>query len=400
MNYLVQLVLILLLTKIGAHLSNRLNFPSVIGELLIGVIAGPAILHLLTPDTFTHYFAEIGVIVLMFIAGLEGNLGLLMQYWKPALTVAMLGVVVPTGSAALLCVYVFHFSWATALFLGLILSATSVSITVQVLKEMNRMNTREGAIILGAAVADDIICVVLLGICVSLFGSGAVAQHQSTWGIIWPKVLFFILMLILGKWLVPRFISFFRKLNASENETTAAMILCFGFAAIAVSLGMSDVLGAYFAGLAISETKFKESLALKVEPIGYAIFIPVFFVSIGLNISFRGMSKDVFFIIALIIIAILGKQVGGAIGGKLFGLNWDEANIVGAGMVSRGEMALVVANVALTAHLIDQNHYTAMIIVTVITTLVAPLILKLFIQRTTKRQQIASDTTKINEVES
>lgn len=384
MNYLLQLVIILLLTKLGAHLSNRLNFPSVIGELLVGVLAGPAVLHILIPDTFTHYFAEIGVIVLMFIAGLEGNLGLLVKYWKPALTVATMGVVLPTASAALLCVYGFGFSWATGLFLGLVLSATSVSITVQVLKEMDRMNTREGAIILGAAVADDIICVILLGICVSLFGSGAAAQNQSLWDLAWPKVLFFILMLALGKWFVPRFIHLFEKLNASENETTAAMILCFGFAAIAVLLGMSDVLGAYFAGLAISETKYKEALALKVEPIGYAIFIPVFFVSIGLNISFKGMGQDIIFIVLLIIIAILGKQLGGAIGAKCFGLTWDEANIVGAGMVSRGEMALVVANVALTAHLIDKNHYTAMIVVTVVTTLIAPLILKLFIQRTTK----------------
>ncbi|MFD1671842.1 cation:proton antiporter [Agrilactobacillus yilanensis] len=396
MNYLLQLVIILLLTKLGAHLSNRLNFPSVIGELLVGVIAGPAVLHILTPDTFTHYFSEIGVIVLMFIAGLEGNLSLLMKYWKPALTVATLGVIFPTMSAALLCVYVFDFAWSTALFLGLILSATSVSITVQVLKEMGRMNTREGAIILGAAVADDIMCVILLGICVSLFGSGAAAQQQSAWGMAWPKILFFILMLALGKWFVPRFISFFNKLNASENETTAAMILCFGFAAIAVLLGMSDVLGAYFAGLAISETKFKESLALKVEPIGYAIFIPVFFVSIGLNITFKGMQNDIIFIILLIIIAVLGKQVGGAIGAKFFGLTWDESNVVGAGMVSRGEMALVVANVALTANLIDKNHYTAMIVVTVITTLIAPLILKLFIQRTVKHGEKQS-TTEIND---
>lgn len=401
MSYLVQLVLILLLTKLGAHLSNTLNFPSVIGELLVGVLAGPAVLHLLTPGTFTHYFAEIGVIVLMFIAGLEGNLGLLMRYWKPALTVATLGVIFPTLSAAALCVWGFGFSWPTAMFIGLVLSATSVSITVQVLKEMNHMNTREGAIILGAAVADDIMCVILLGICVSLFGTGAAAQSQSVWALALPKILFFILMLVLGKWFVPYFLRFFDKLNASENVATAALILCFGFAALAVSLGMSDVLGAYFAGLAISETSFKEKLALKIEPIGYAVFIPVFFVSIGLNITFKGMQHDLLFIVLLIIIAIIGKQFGGALGAHLFGLNLNEANIVGAGMVSRGEMALVVANVALSAHLIDQNHYTAMIVVTVITTLIAPLVLKLFIQRAQKEHsEVKQGRTKIDEVKS
>ncbi|MDC4186811.1 cation:proton antiporter [Loigolactobacillus coryniformis] len=397
MTYLMQLVIILLLTKLGAHLSNLFKFPSVIGELLVGVLAGPAVLHLLAPTTFIHYFAELGVIILMFIAGLEGDLNLLMRYWRPALTVATLGVILPTFSAAALCVFIFNFQWMTAIFIGLVLSATSVSISVQVLKEMGRLNSREGAIILGSAVADDIMCVILLGICVGLFGHTTAEQPLSL--MLLTKLLFFIAMFILGKWFVPLFLRFFSKLTASENETTAAIILCCAFAALAVALGMSDVLGAYFAGLAISETEFKENLALKIEPIGYAVFIPVFFVSIGLNISFSGMQHDLGFISALVIIAILGKQLGGALGARLFHLNWSAANVVGAGMISRGEMALVVANVALSARLIDQNHYTAMIVVTVVTTIIAPFILKLFIQQT-NTQATHQRAVKINEVKS
>ncbi|MDE6376803.1 MAG: cation:proton antiporter, partial [Ligilactobacillus sp.] len=242
MSYLLQLVIILLLTKLGAHLSNIFNFPSVIGELLVGVLAGPAVLNLLVPTTFTHYFAELGVIVLMFIAGLEGDLKALIHYWKPSLTVAILGVIVPTASAFLLCYYVFGFSAKTAIFLGLILSATSVSITVQVLREMQRLNSPEGSMILGAAVADDIICVILLGICVSLFGTTADLKRPIPL-MLFLMLLFFALALILGKWFVPKFLSIFSRLNASENETTAALVLCFGFAFLAVSLGMSDVLG-------------------------------------------------------------------------------------------------------------------------------------------------------------
>lgn len=381
MSYLIQLFIVLLLTKIGSHLSNILKFPSVIGELLVGIVAGPAVLHLLSPTTFIHYFSELGVIILMFIAGLEGNLEMLMKYWKPSLIVAVLGVIVPTGSAALLCSLFFSFSWETSLFIGLVLSATSVSITVQVLREMGRMDSKEGAMILGAAVADDILCVILLGLSISFIGSRGTTGLDLI-GLIGPKVLFFVIAFVLGKWFVPRFLEIFSKLSASENETTAALILCFGFAAIAVLMDMSDVLGAYFAGLAISETKFKEKLSLKIEPIGYAVFIPVFFVSIGLSISFKGMQNDILFIVLLIIIAILGKQIGCGFGAKMFGLTWNEANIVGAGMVSRGEMALVVANVALNAGVIDASHYTAMIVVTVITTLIAPVILKIYIQRT------------------
>lgn len=385
MTYLVQLFLILLLTKIAAHFSIKAKMPSVIGSLLVGIIIGPAILNWIHPTTFINYFSQLGVIVLMFIAGLEGDLRLLIKYWAPALTVATLGVIFPTGTAYLLCHYCFGYSVQASIFMGLVLSATSVSITIQVLKEMGRLNTREGAIICGAAVADDIICVILLGICSSIYGGSG--QNSSIIKMIIPMILFFVIVLLIGKYIVPKFLDLFSDLNAIESDTAGAMILCFGAAALAVAMGMSDVLGAYFAGLAISETDYSDRLSTKIEPIGYAVFIPVFFVSIGLQISFAGMGKDLLFIVLLIIVAILGKQIGCGVGAKMFNLNWTEANIVGAGMVSRGEMALVVANVAIQSHLIDQNHYTAMIVVTVITTLIAPLILKLFIQKSQKTKE-------------
>lgn len=382
MTYLAELCVILLLTKIAAHYSVKLKMPSVIGELLVGIVIGPAMLNWIHPTTFINYFSELGVIVLMFIAGLEGDLKLLIKYWAPALTVATLGVIVPTGTAFLLCHNLFNFSVKASVFMGLVLSATSVSITIQVLKEMHRLNTRAGAIICGAAVADDIICVILLGIASSVYGT---SQHESIWWMVLKMFLFFVIVLLIGKFIVPKFLSIFQDLNATESDTAGAMILCFGTAALAVMMGMSDVLGAYFAGLAISETDFEDHLEDKIEPIGYAVFIPVFFVSIGLQISFKGMQNDILFIILLIITAILGKQIGCGLAAKMFHLSWTESNVVGAGMVSRGEMALVVANVALSSHLIDQNHYTAMILVTVITTLVAPLILKLFILKSNKK---------------
>ncbi len=382
MTYLAELFVILLLTKIAAHYSVKLKMPSVIGELLVGIVIGPAMLNWIHPTTFINYFSELGVIVLMFIAGLEGDLKLLIKYWAPALTVATLGVIVPTGTAFLLCHNLFNFSVKASVFMGLVLSATSVSITIQVLKEMHRLNTRAGAIICGAAVADDIICVILLGIASSIYGT---SQHESIWLMVLKMFLFFVIVLLIGKFIVPKFLSIFQDLNATESDTAGAMILCFGTAALAVMMGMSDVLGAYFAGLAISETDFEDHLEDKIEPIGYAVFIPVFFVSIGLQISFKGMQNDIIFIILLIITAILGKQIGCGLAAKMLHLSWTESNVVGAGMVSRGEMALVVANVALSSHLIDQNHYTAMILVTVITTLVAPLILKLFILKSNKK---------------
>lgn len=387
MNYLVQLFLILLLVTLSTHLANWLKMPGVIGALLIGVIVGPAILNFMQPTTFTHYFSEIGVIVLMFTAGLEGDLGLLLKYWKPSLVVATLGVIFPTGTAFLLCHSLFGYSVKASLFMGLVLSATSVSITVQVLKELNYLNTSAGAVILGAAVADDIICVILLGIATGIY-TGA---KESPFQMIVPKILFFVIVWVFGRWVVPWFLTRFKDLNSTESLTAGAMILCFGGAAMAVAMGMSDVLGSYFAGLAISQTPYAKPLASKVEPIGYAVFIPAFFISIGLDVKFAGMSHDLLFIVLLIITAILGKQIGCGLGARIFGLSLNQCNIVGAGMVSRGEMALVVANVALASHVINTNHYTAMVVVTVITTILAPFILKFFIVRNQK-----VDTEKSN----
>ena len=252
---------------------------------------------------------------------------------------------------------------------------------------MGYSNTRESQIILGAAVADDIICIILLGISVQLVGQhSASSLSGKVLSMIVPQILFFIIVLLIGRYIVPRFLQIFDKMGISESLPTAALIICFGFAWIAVKCGMSDVLGAYCAGLAISQTKYEEALAPKIEPIGYAIFTPVFFISIGLEVTFHGIGNDVLFIICLIVIAVLGKQLGCGIGAKLFHLNWEEANIVGAGMVSRGEMALVVIKVALSAGLIDKSYFTALILVTVITTLLAPLLLKIFIQRNVNSQ--------------
>ncbi|KRL60844.1 cation:proton antiporter [Latilactobacillus fuchuensis] len=378
MDFLITLTLIILLTKLFSHIFAKFNLPTVIGELLVGIIFGPALLNLIHTDNFVTLFAQIGVILLMFIAGIEGDLTQLMKYWKPSLVVAIMGVIFPTIGAFIVCVLMFHFQISTALFIGLILSATSVSISIQVLKEMNYLDSKEGMVILGAAVADDIICVILLGIASSVF-AGPHSNSLNLIGLILPKLLFFVLAFVFGKWLVPPILSLSKHLIATENLSGIAIVLCLAFASLATYLGMSDVLGAYFIGLAISQTKYKAELSAKIEAIGYSTFIPVFFVSIGLNVKLAHLSTNLPFILITIIIALIGKQLGGWLGARLCGFSSESGNIIGAGMVSRGEMALVVAQVSINAHLIDQSHYTAMIIVTVVTTLIAPLLLKIFI---------------------
>ena len=385
MEFLGTLCLVLITTSLAGHFSRRIGVPAVIGQLLVGILIGPAVLGWVHNNAFMHTFSEIGVIILMFIAGLESDLGMLKKYFKPALAVAFSGVVFPV-----VLIYffgkLFHFSFEQAIFLGVTFSATSVSISVEVLKELKRLKSKEGTTILGAAVIDDIISVIILSVLVSMFSNVAKAQggHHSSnlWMSFLLDALYFVMIFFLFEWIAPKMMRLGEHLKVASSVTLMSIVLCLGMAWLAEQVGLSDVVGAFFAGVAIAQTPYKQEVDSNIEPIGYAVFIPVFFVSIGLSISFKGMQNDILFIVLLIIIAILGKQIGCGFGAKMFGLTWNEANIVGAGMVSRGEMALVVANVALNAGVIDASHYTAMIVVTVITTLIAPVILKIYIQRT------------------
>lgn len=227
MSFLLQLIIILLATRVASWLAQRISLPSVIGELLVGIILGPLILDLLKPNLFIHYFAEVGVILLMFLTGLESELTQLLKLWKPAISVAVLGVILPVVSSIWSCSVIFHLHWAAALFVGLVLSATSVSISVQVLREFNWLNTKAGIVILGAAVADDIICVTLLGVCVSLMnnGSGTIALLK----LLSLPLLFIGLIAVINK-ILPQLIHYGQKLWAAELFLPLALIMCFGLA--------------------------------------------------------------------------------------------------------------------------------------------------------------------------
>lgn len=374
MAFLGSLCLILVFTKVAGHLCNRIGVPAVIGELLVGIILGPAILGWIQPDAFIHYFAEIGVVILMFIAGLESDLALLRKYWKPALSVALLGIVFPMvfgfGMGEL-----FGMAFQSSIFLGVLFSATSVSISVQVLKDLNKVDSKEGATILGAAVVDDIVVVILLGVLVSLFNTGG-GDSQPLPFMLMKKVIFFIVIFVLARWLVPMLMKISSKMLTIEAETAMALIICLAFSYFADFMGMGSIIGAFFAGIAISQTPYKHKIEKKIEPIGYAVFIPVFFVSIGLNMDFSGFGEQWLFILLLTVVAVLTKQFGGAVGARVTGFNWKSAAVIGAGMVSRGEMALIIAKLGLESNLLTEEFYSSIIVVIIATTVIAPFILK------------------------
>ncbi|WP_262316494.1 cation:proton antiporter [Lacticaseibacillus parakribbianus] len=373
------LALILLVTLALSQLSLKLGVPAVIGQLAAGLILGPAALGWVSTTPSVATFAEIGVIVLMFIAGLESDLSMLRRYLRPGVWVAVIGVVVPV-----VVIYLFAtlwgFSLVAATFLGITFAATSVSISVEVLKELGALDGRSGATILGAVVVDDILTVIVLSVAVAMFGEGESVSAWPLWVTLLLQVAYFGVIYLVVRWLAPYVMHLGERLLPTASVTITSLLLCLGLSYLADWFGLSAVIGAFFAGIAVGQTPYRQTVDRSLEAIGYAVFIPVFFVSIGLNMRLAGLGQDVWFILALTLLALLTKWLGCGAGAKLAGLDWADANVVGAGMVSRGEMALIVAQIGFDAHLLHRDFYSAVILVIILTTLIAPFMLKIALQ--------------------
>ncbi|GKQ43417.1 sodium:proton antiporter [Companilactobacillus sp. RD055328] len=373
METLIPIIIILIASLLISHIFNKIGVPAVLGILVLGVILGPGVTNIIKPTHLIEVFAEIGVILLMFIAGLESDLKLLKKYFRPSMIVAILGVVIPLGSVFIFN-YFFGFSLKENIFVAIVFAATSVSISVEVLKSLNYLSTIAATTILGAAVADDIMAIFLLSVM-----TGSLTGTLSVTGMI-IMVLSWVVFFVLSYFAIVKLIPYLNhvgsKMIASQSTIITALSICFLMAFLADWVRLDAVLGAFLAGIAYSEVKNKEEINNSIQTIGYSIFIPIFFVSIGLNISFDSLGKDLFLIISLTVIGILGKLLGSGFGAKLSGFSLDDSYIIGSGMISRGEMALIIAQAGFSANLMSREYYSAIIFAVVLTTLLAPLILR------------------------
>ncbi|MBK5346668.1 cation:proton antiporter [Bacillus sp. TH44] len=370
-EFFFQIALILLSTKLAGDLSVRLGQPSVLGKLIVGIVIGPAIFGWIENSELLTQLSNVGVILLMFMAGLETDLEELNANRNSSLAVALGGIVLPFvgGYVAGLVV---GMEQGNAVFLGLLLCATSVSISVQTLRDLGKMKTRESTTMLGAAVFDDILVVILLAFAMSFLGTDDVNLTM----IILKKVVFFASIILIGWKGVPTIMRWLSPLRVSESIVSAALIICFSFAYFGELLGIAGIIGAFAAGIAISQTNYKHEVEKKVEPIAYAMFVPVFFVSIGMNITFDGIGDQIWFILALTVIAVFTKLIGCGFGARMTGFDAKSSAIIGAGMVSRGEVALIIAGTGLSSGLLAQDYFTAIVIVVILTTMITPPMLK------------------------
>ena len=397
MSSFLQLVLalmaIILCAKAASFISIRLGQPSVLGELLVGILLGPTLLDLthLSFMTNTHLtevlieLGELGVLLLMFIAGLELHLSELARNTKVSALAGVLGVVLPVtlgwGSGLL-----FQFHPNNALFLGMVLGATSVSISAQTLIELKVLRTRVGLGLLGAAVFDDILVILLLSVVLaSLGGGGGVLSIV----LIFIKIAAFLgLSAAFGIWGLPWLSRKVSNLPVSQASVSFALVILMLYGISAELLGgMAAITGAFLAGLMFARTPEKATIERGVHAVAYSLFVPVFFVSIGLGINLREVSLDVLWLmLAISVIAILGKLLGSGLGARLGGFTWKESVQLGAGMVSRGEVGLIVAAIGSQAGYITADELSAIVGMVIITTLVTPPMLRALFTPAAKTQ--------------
>ncbi|NNU82375.1 cation:proton antiporter [Geobacillus sp. BMUD] len=373
--FIAQLAVILFAAKLAGDAAVRLGQPAVLGKLLIGIVLGPSVLGVIKDTDLLQELSQIGVILLMFIAGLETDMDQFRRTGKAAVAVGVLGILVPllAGYAAGTAL---GMEIGAALFVGLLLSATSVSISVQALKEMGRLQSKEGSAILGAAVIDDVLVVIALAFLLSLTGGDV-----DLGAVVLKKVIFFAVAILLAWKAIPLVLKWFAPLRVTETVVSAGLIICFTFAYFAEVTGVAAIIGAYMAGLGASFTDYRKEVFEKVETIAYSLFVPVFFTSIGVAADFSGIVEHWPLIVGWSALAILTKLVGAALGAKWAGFSWGSSLAVGAGMVSRGEVALIIAGIGLEAGLLDTDMFAVMIIVVLVTTVVTPPLLKMIFGR-------------------
>lgn len=368
---LLQLSVMIIAVKLLGDLAVRVGQPSVLGKLLAGVLIGPAVLGFVEPSAWVEVFAEIGVLLLMFLAGLETDLKGLNENRVSSLAVAAGGILVPLAGGYAVGLWL-GLEYGHAIFLGLLLSATSVSISVQTFRELGKLSSREAVTVLGAAIADDILVVIGLAVVLGLLTTSGVSLFQVV-GLMAAFAVLAVLMVWKG---IPLLLRLSARLSITEPVLSVGMVIVLLMAVAAEYSGMAGIIGAFAAGLAVSRTEFKEKVERGVEPIAYSVFVPVFFVSIGLYVSFDGLSAQWVPLLVLAVLAVLSKMIGSGLGARMTGFGARSSLVIGSGMVSRGEVALIIAAIGLGNGLVPEELYTTFILVIVFTTVAAPPLLK------------------------
>lgn len=374
-----DLAIILFFAKIFGIAARHFKAPQVVGQILAGLLIGPCMLGWIQQTDFIASLAEIGVILLMFSAGLDTDLKELVKTGPVAFLIACAGVFIPLLSGSLLYMIFYGFApWGSeafykAVFIGVIMTATSVSITVASLQELGKIKSHVGTTIVSAAIIDDVI-----GIVVLTFVIGLKEPNSHPVMVLLKTVAFFIVAVIGGFLIFKPFHKLDERYPHTRRIPIVSLAFCLALSYVAEKyFGIADITGAYVAGIVLCSLSDNEYIERKMDVSSYMIFGPVFFASIGLKTSFDAMDGILFaFCICFVLIALGAKILGCSLMSRLCKYNWSDSLKIGVGMMTRGEVALIVSQKGLSVGLLTPNYFTAVILLILVSSIATPIILK------------------------
>jgi Kef-type K+ transport system membrane component KefB len=403
MSEVIQLLfalgVLITIAKAFGYVATRFGQPSVLGELIAGVMVGPSVINLLhIPALFPSgasiehtviEFAEIGVVLLMFSAGLEVDLNSLTKVGRTAMVAGTLGVITPIV-IAIPTALLFSYTGDKAIFIGLILAATSVSISAQVMLELGVLHTREGLALLAAAIVDDVLVILLMSLflAVNPGGNSLASESRSILEVVGRLVGFLVIASGISWFVLPWIAKQVNKTSISAGVIVVAVVSAFLLGVAADFFGgVAAITGAFIAGICLghSEHSIKEKIEEGLYPLNYGLFVPIFFVSIGLQANLRLLDGAILpFALMLTLGAIASKIIGAGAGGLLTGFSRLSSLRLGIGMVSRGEVGLIVAALGISNGIIGQETFAAIVLVVLVTTVITPPLVRWAFARTTK----------------
>lgn len=375
-----DLAIIIVVAKLFGIGAKKCKAPEVVGSIIAGIVIGPTVLGLVEQTNFLSQMAEIGVLLLMFSAGLETNLKDLMKTGVMAFVIACAGVFVPLVGGTLLYMGFYGYvpihdpGFIRAIYIGTIMTATSVSITVQVLKELGHLSEKVGTTILSAAIIDDVIGVVVLTVVI-----GMKDPSSKPLKVVSNTVLFFALSIIVGIIIYKIFKIIDKKHPHTRRVPILGLALCFAFGYVAEAIfGIADITGAFVAGIILCSINDSDYIARKMDVSSYMLFGPIFFTMIGLKADLSGLNKDMLlFSLAFVAVALITKIIGCGLMGKICRFSNKDSLKIGVGMMTRGEVALIVSQKGLNAGVLDSKYFASVILLIVVSSIITPIFLKI-----------------------
>ncbi|EEB73702.1 cation:proton antiporter [Thermococcus sp. AM4] len=374
MDPFLELAVILITAKLSGYLSSKIGLPAAMGQILGGIVVGVSFLDLVTYGEGVRLISDLGVVMLLFLAGLETDIEEFKRVGFPSFVIASLGVIVP-----FIFGYAVAIEWGyprmEALFLGGVMTATSVSLTANVLLEMKRLRSKVGSTILAAAVVDDVLGIIILTILVAMSTKGTVSPLDI--GIILAEVsAFFLLSYLLGRGVIKRVLRSSHRINLPETVTSVALVIMLLFAYLAERFEIAAITGSYLAGVLVAGSEDAKKITDKMITLGYSLFIPVFLVGVGAETDVHVLLVAGSFTFLYSFLAVVGKVLGCGAGALLTGFRKIEALQIGVGMIPRMEVGLIMANIGLAEGVLTPESFSIAIAMVLVTTLVTPPLLK------------------------